>query len=453
MMKEKILLIDDDRLMRKSVEETLRRAGYEVTACENGEAGLDALKRDRFNLILSDMKMPGMDGITVLEKAREINNRIPFIIMTAYGSVDTAVEATKKGAFDFIEKPFKSIEELEMRVSKGLEFTSLKEENKNLRQQLKQKYEYIGKSKAMREVDELVKSVAESKTTILITGESGTGKELVARALHVNSPRQNGPFIKVNCAALVETLIESELFGHKKGAFTGALKDTRGKFELASGGTLLLDEIGEMPMNIQSKLLRVLQEREIDKVGGDHPVPVDVRIVATTNRDLKKEVAAGNFREDLYYRLAVVPVSLQPLRERKDDIPALVDHFIDLINKENGFSVERCSPEALNKLSTYHWPGNIRELENMVERAVVLQKRGVLKPAHFTLSRDAAVTAPDGNELAAGKTISEMEKMLIFKTLEATGNNKTKAADMLGISIRTLRNKLQEYEKTGNAGE
>jgi DNA-binding NtrC family response regulator len=445
-MAQKILIIDDDRLVRGSTEETLRRAGYEVTAVAGGQEALAQFQANDFNLVLCDMKMPGMDGMEVLEKIKEINEGVPFIIMTAYGTIESAVDAMHKGAYYFIQKPFSSLDQLELLVKRGLEYGNLTEENKNLKQQLKQRYQYIGKSKAITEIDAIVKSVAEARSTVLITGESGTGKELVARAIHMNSPRCNRPFIKINCAALPESLIESELFGHKKGAFTGALRDTKGKFELASGGTLLLDEIGEMPLTMQAKLLRVLQEREIDKVGGDHPIPVDIRIVATTNRNLKTEIENGNFREDLYFRLNVVPIHLTPLRERTEDITELAGFFVKQFNEENGYRVEGVDTEAIKKLETHPWPGNVRELENVIERAVVFQKAGILGVKHFSLSEIRQEKRESGESIISGVTIAELEKKLIYKTLDSCGNNKTKAADLLGISIRTLRNKLQEYE-------
>ncbi len=443
-MKKKILLIDDDRLVRSSVQEVLTRAGYDVVSFTNGQDAVDAFDPDIFKLILCDMKMPGLSGIEVLKKIRSVSKTVPFIIMTAYGTIDTAVEAMQHGAYDFMEKPFSSPDALEIRVMRALELGALREENKTLKKQLGKKYKYIGSSKVVKDIDKLVKTVAGSRSTVLITGESGTGKELIARSIHMNSNRKNEAFIKINCAALPENLIESELFGHKKGAFTGALRDTKGKFELASGGTLLLDEIGEMPISLQSKLLRVLQEREIDKVGGEHPVEVDVRVIATTNRNLGEEIVKGNFREDLYYRLNVVPIHLAPLRERTSDIEELVNHFIVQFNEENGFAVDGITKDAVTKLKSHKWSGNVRELENAVERAVVLKKSGMLDADLFLLHE--IKKQDNADDFPSGITIAEMEKRLIYKTLEKCGGNKTKTADMLDISIRTLRNKLQEYE-------
>jgi DNA-binding NtrC family response regulator len=442
----KILLIDDDRLVRGSTKGTLSRAGHEVDEFANGMDATANFEKTEYQVILCDMKMPGLSGIDVLSRIKAINENIPFIIMTAYGTVETAVDAMKKGAYDFIEKPFSSPDEIELLITRALEVGQLREENKSLKEQLRKKYQFIGKSKPMKEVDHLIKAVASTRSTVLISGESGTGKELVARAIHMQSPRANRPFVKINCAALPETLIESELFGHKKGSFTGALRDTKGKFEQASGGTLLLDEISEMPLNMQAKLLRVLQEREIDKVGGEEPILVDVRILATTNRDLAKEVTCGNFREDLFYRLNVVPVCLPPLRDKKEDIAELAVYFIRQFNEENGIAVEGVEKEAMEKLKAYHWPGNIRELENAIERAVVLQKSGWIQADLFKFSDLQRGRDPGGME-AADTSIADMEKRMIFKTLDTCGNNRTRAAEKLGISIRTLRNKLQEYEK------
>ncbi len=453
MSKARIMVIDDDPLMRNSTQEILRRAGYDADAFTNGQDGINALEANDYQLILCDMKMPGLSGLEVLDKVKSINEIIPFIVMTAYGTIETAVSAMRKGAYTFIEKPVSSPDELEMLVARALEFTQLREENRSLRQQLSKTCQYVGQSKAMRDVDAMVKSIAGARSTVLITGESGTGKELVARAIHANSTRSARPFIKVNCAALPENLIESELFGHKKGAFTGAIRDTKGKFELASGGTLLLDEIGEMPLSIQSKLLRVLQEREIDKVGGEQPIAVDVRIIATTNRDLRKEIGRGVFREDLYYRLNVVPIHLAPLRERKEDVAELLDYFIKQFNDENGFAVEGADENAVAKLVNYRWPGNIRELQNMVERAVVLQKSGWLKPDCFPLGDPLQSPASRVDGIASGITVAEMEKRLIIRTLDDCANSRTKAADLLGISVRTLRNKLQEYGQAAPVAE
>jgi DNA-binding NtrC family response regulator len=367
-------------------------------------------------------------------------------MITAYGDIESAVLAMQKGAYLYLEKSDKLLRELELTVDRALQFGTLVNENRRLRTAMKDRYDYIGAGEAMRKIREHVRTVSESRSTVLISGESGTGKELVARSIHYQSRRSNGPFIKINCAALPEGLIESELFGHEKGAFTGALRDRAGKFELASEGTLLLDEVGEMPASMQAKLLRVLQEREISKVGGESPVPVDVRIVATTNRKLEEEVGSGRFREDLFYRLNVFRIHLPPLRERMEDIEALVAHFIKKYNEENGFNVEGVHPECWRILKSSAWPGNIRELENAVERAVVLTRTGLIAAGLFAPSASRPPAGESGGfAFKPGVTIAGAEKELILKTLEHCGQNRTKAAAMLDISIRTLRNKLNEY--------
>lgn len=465
MAKPTILVVDDDRDMRESVVELLEYSEqYEIDSAIHGEDALNKLSKKDYNAILSDVKMPSMDGLTLLENVREKYPHIPFIIMSAHGDIAMAVEAIEHGAFYFIEKGTDSfIDKIDAIVQRAIETghlikenIALNKENKNLKNALKNKWQYIGKANSINEIRAIAENVAESKSTVLITGESGTGKELIAKSIHAMSNRSGGPFIKVNCAALPEGLIESELFGHEKGAFTGALKTRKGKFELAHGGTLLLDEIGEMPLAVQAKLLRVLQEREVDKVGGDSPISVDVRIIATTNRDLLQDSRDGKFREDLYYRLNVFHFTLPPLRERKEDIPALVDHFIDKYNNETGFVVKGASKEAMNKLLEYNWPGNIRELENTIERAVVLTRSDEIQPTSLMLDNttmngnqpsEELPSNSDGfsNIIFAGMTVAEAEKKLIYKTLEVS-KSKTEAAEKLGISIRTLRNKLHEYE-------
>lgn len=447
MNKKRILVVDDNELFRDSIVETLRRQGYEVEAAKDGPSALEIVECRHFDLVVSDMKMPGMTGIELLEQIKIVNPEIPFLIITAYGAIETAVDAMKKGAYDFIQKSDNLIRELEMTVERAIQFQSLVIENRNLKSQLLEQSNFIGSGDRMDEIRSLIKSVAESRSTVLVTGESGTGKELIARSIHFQSRRANGPFVKVNCAALPDGLIESELFGHEKGAFTGAIKQKKGKFEAASGGTLLLDEIGEMPLMAQAKLLRVLQEREINKVGGDDPVEVDVRVVATTNRDLHKEVQRGRFREDLFYRLNVIHVHLPPLCERKNDIAQLVEHFISRFNNENGYSVEGLEKGCLEILMNHNWPGNIRELENSIERAVVLTRAGLIKPSLFRFpAYSEDIDTADG--IQVGFTVADMEKQLIIKTLEHCNQNRTKAAEILGISIRTLRNKLNEYEES-----
>ncbi len=443
----KILVVDDEELMRELASETLMRAGHEIFKAKEGAEGLDQLEKVQPDLIVSDFKMPGMTG---LEFLKEVQKRAPgqaFIIMTAYGTINTAVEAMRSGASNFIEKPFQP-EMLEIAVEKALQNLDVKRENENLKAQLKSKYEFIGQSPVWKGIDETIHSVADSNATILVTGESGVGKEVIARTLHARSDRSLGPFIKINCAALPENLIESELFGHEKGAFTGAIRNKKGKFELANDGTLLLDEIGEMPLMAQSKLLRVLQEREVTRIGSDEEIPVNVRVICTTNRDLQSEVKYGNFREDLFYRLNVIPMEIHSLRARREDIGPLVQHFITKFNNEYGYSVEGIEEIALTKLKNYDWPGNIRQLENCMERAMVFTRTGMLADNQFPLGEVfvSSEEIEDSTGLEAGMTIAQVEKILILKTLDECEGNKTKAAQMLDISIRTLRNKLHEYD-------
>lgn len=443
MEKKRILVVDDNELFRDSIVETLLRRGYEVESAHDGHNALVLLSHSSYDLIISDMKMPGMSGIELLENVKKLDQELPFLIITAYGAIETAVEAMKKGAFDFLQKSESLISELEMTVERTLQYQSLVKENRTLKNALKNQWNFIGSGPVMDSIHALITSVAESRSTVLVTGESGTGKELAARAIHFKSKRSGGPFVKVNCAALPEGLIESELFGHEKGAFTGAIKTKKGKFEAASGGTLLLDEIGEMPLQAQAKLLRVLQEKEINKVGGDDPIEIDVRVIATTNRDLEEEVRNGKFREDLFYRLNVFHINLPPLRERKEDIIPLAEYFIKKYNDENGFSVEGLGEGCKEVLASHNWPGNIRELENAMERAVVLTRTGLVKPDNFQFRANSGEHR--FCESRAGMTVAEIEKQLIFETLEYCNQNRTRAAELLGISIRTLRNKLNEY--------
>ena len=453
MEKKKILVVDDNELFRDSIADMLSRQNYEVVQAPDGARALNEASAGRFDLVISDMKMPGMTGIELLEKMKRVAPDVPFLIITAFGAVETAVDAMKKGAYDFIQKSDNLIRELELTVVRALQFQTLVNENRRLKSVLNGKWNSVGASTAMESVRSMVAKVADSRSTVLVTGESGTGKELIARAIHFQSRRCNGPFIKVNCAALPEGLVESELFGHEKGAFTGAIMQKRGKFEAASGGTLLLDEIGEMPLPVQAKLLRALQEREINKVGGDAPIEVDVRIVVTTNRRLEEEVGKGRFREDLYYRLNVLRINLPPLRERREDILSLMDHFLKMYNDENGYSVEGFGDGAVETLMQHPWPGNIRELENAVERAVVLTRTGRIKPEIFQFIPHAEFNPAGGEALEAGMSVAEAEKRLIMKTLRHCGGNRTRAADMLEISIRTLRNKLNEYQSSRENGE
>lgn len=452
----RILVVDDEELLRDLVVDTLSMQGHECFSAANGLQGLETMEVCQPDLIISDFKMPGMTGLEFLRAVKEKRPDQTFVIMTAYGTVTTAVQAMQAGADNFVEKPVDP-DMLDMVVAKSLEKAVMRQENRMLKKALADRHSFIGSGPKYEAMQNLVKEVAPSKATVLIMGESGVGKEVLARTIHLNSPRNMAPFVKINCAALPDNLIESELFGHEKGAFTGALRTKKGKFELANQGTLLLDEIGEMPLAAQAKLLRVLQEREVSRVGGDEEIQVDVRIICTTNRDLQEEVLKGNFREDLFYRLNVIPVTISPLRERSEDIGDLVKFFIAQFNEENGYTVQGVEDDALAALQDFPWPGNIRQLENVIQRAMVFAKTGLLNQSHFDLM-PSGLSMPeshnneisgDGIFLRAGSTVAEAEQMLIMKTLEKCGGNKTQTAELLNISIRTLRNKLHEYGEMG----
>ncbi len=449
---KRILVVDDDSYVRGATEEILIRKGYDVDTASDARSALERLEKVEYDLLLSDIKMPGMGGLELLEQVKSRWPDMHVILMTAYGTVEDAVEAMRKGAYDYIEKGSESTtSETEIVVERALRFQETVRENRRLRSELQDRYSLsgvsgmIGNSQGMEQVVDLIGTVADSRATVLVTGESGTGKELVARALHYNSCRGNGPFIRLNCAALPKDLMESELFGHEKGAFTGAIRQTRGRFEMADRGTLLLDEISEIDLSLQAKLLRVLQEREFERIGSTRTIAVDVRIVATTNRELVKEVEEGNFREDLFYRLNVIEISLPPLRERKEEIAALARHFVQRFNDDNGKRIEGISEEALELLMQYDWPGNVRELENQIERAVVVSRLPMLDLADFPKKFDRGGPQRGGENLQVGLTVREMERRLILGTLETFGGNRTDAAAQLGISTRTLRNKLHEY--------
>jgi len=439
--------VDDDSLVNEFVTATLTRSGYEVHSASSGSEALELIDQHDYDLVLTDVKMPEMDGITLLSKIRKLVPDTDVVIITAFGTVQNAVDAMKKGAYDYILKPF-SPDEIEIVVSRAIDHRSLALENKVLRSQIKDKYSFksiIGQNKKLLDIFDLIQNAANSRATILLTGESGTGKELVAKAIHYNSPRKDKPFIRVNCASLPENLIESELFGHEKGAFTGAIKTTKGRFEMADGGSLLLDEISEMPVSLQSKLLRVLQVSEFEKVGSGTTVKVDVRIIATSNRNLPEEVKNRNFREDLYYRLNVVAIRVPPLRERKDDLPLLIEHFIQKFNEEDNRQIVGVTEKAMNLLKDYPWPGNVRELENLIRRAVVTCNVNILTHHEFPSYLALGPGGETSGMLSQPITISEGEKILILKSLDRNSGNRTKAADELGITTRTLRNKLNEY--------
>lgn len=445
-MKYSVLVVDDDKLVNEFLTETLTRAGYSCVSAFSGEEAINRFKAQSFDIVLTDLKMREMDGLTLLHQIKTMSPETTVIMMTAYGTVETAVRAIKLGAYDFLLKPV-SPEALEHILSRVTEVLDLRAQNKVMQADLAHKFQnIIGKSKMMREIFDLIQSVANARSTVMITGASGTGKEMVARAIHYASNRAQNPFIKLNCAALPENLVEAELFGYEKGAFTDAKKTNRGRFELADGGTLLLDEISEMPLNLQSKLLRVIQEREFERVGSSQTISVDVRIIATSNRNLKEFISQGLFREDLFYRLNVIPIYLPPLADRREDVPALTQHFIEKYNEENGRSITRIDESVMRMLLRYHWPGNVRELENMLERAVVTAKSDTLTEDDFPTELALGPVADDLPPLKVPMKLEEGSKYLILKTLEKFNGNKTKAAEALGITTRTIRNKLAEYQ-------
>ncbi|MCS6771674.1 MAG: sigma-54 dependent transcriptional regulator [Kiritimatiellae bacterium] len=443
MKKPVVLIVDDEKNSREGLARALQKT-YDVLLAESGARALALLAENPVDVMISDVRMPGIDGLTLLQRAMARSPQPVCIMLTAYGSIELAVEAMRRGAYDFLTKPI-NLDRLEIVLKRALAARDLEAENRALREQLDARYglqHIIGQSPEMQEVLDTVKQVAPSRATVLLLGESGTGKELVAHALHQLSPRNKGPFVAVHCAALTSTLLESELFGHEKGAFTGATERRRGRFELADGGTLFLDEIGEIDAAIQVKILRVLEERRFERVGGTEPIDVDVRLIAATNRDLKKLVEEGKFREDLFFRLDVVSIRLPPLRERTGDLPLLVNHFIQVFAKENAKPVAGITPEALAALQSYSWPGNVRELRNVIERMVVLARGDRLTlrdvPPHIRGEADAA---PRGGTLS----LVENEKLLIQRALKLHDGNVTRAAQELGISRRTLHRKLNEY--------
>ena len=444
------MVVDDEIEMRIALETTLKREGHSITVAENGKQALEKFSADSFDLVLTDVNMPKMNGVELLNALKKKSPQTVAIMMTAYGDIDNAVETIKAGAFDYLLKPF-SAEILIATVNRAFlnkDFT--KNEPVRLTSKISkpsgQGRRIITQNAQMLELIKFVENISYSRSTVLIMGDTGTGKEMFARHIHQTSPRAEKPFMAVNCAALPEGLLETELFGHEKGAFTGAIERKDGKFELAHKGTLLLDEVTEMSLPLQAKLLRVLQEHEIDKVGGRTPIPVDVRIVATTNRNIKKRIQENQFREDLYYRLNVIPLKLIPLRDRIDDIQTLAEHFIEKHSKGLNKSISHIANETIELLQKYRWPGNVRELENIIERATLMCQEDTLLPSHlFFDEEDIQIGKTQPLENFRG-TIYDMEKELITQTLEEVNGNKTKAAESLGISIRTLRNKLAAYK-------
>src|SRR5712692_1052278 len=465
-MADRVLVVADEQSLRKVLAATLQREGYEVTVCVDGEEAIAALERDGADVVVTDLMMPRMDGLTLLRKVVARHPDVPVIVVTAHGRIDSAVEAMKAGAFDFLAKPFDH-GELKAIIAKAARQSDYNQRNvvpEERQEGAARRYtEIIGRGKQMQELQQMIAKVADAPSTVLIQGESGTGKELVATALHETSSRRDRPFIKINCAAIPRELVEAELFGFEKGAFTGAVQSKPGRFELADGGTLFLDEIGEIPLEMQVKLLRAIQESEFERVGGVKSTRVEVRLVAATSRDLGKEIAAGRFREDLFYRLNVVPIHLPPLRERRDDIPLLVGHFRQKYNARLKKKVEKVEDDALTALAAYTWPGNIRELENVLERTILFAEGPVIRSAELPASlrtgspADAAPVAsgllpgsPPGplKEIVKGQ-VQAIERDLIVRGLEVTKNNVTRTARLLKISRKSLQMKMKEFGLRG----
>jgi DNA-binding NtrC family response regulator len=442
-----ILIVEDEAKMRRLLELNLGEDGFATLSAGDAEAGLKMLRENPVDLVVTDLKLPGMNGLDLLQMIKRQNAALPVVVMTAFGSVETAVEAMKLGASDYVLKPF-SLSEMRMVIRKELDVRDLREENRSLREALGKRYVYpnvVARSPKMQEVLATVDRVAPTNSTVLLGGESGVGKDLIARAIHERSRRASGPFIKINSTAIPENLLESELFGYEKGAFTGANTSKPGKFELADKGTLFLDEIGDVPPVTQVKLLRVLQEREFERLGGTKTVKVDVRLIAATNRDLREALEQGTFREDLYYRLNVVPIDIAPLRQRKEDIPDLVNLFISRFAGDSGKVVKSISPEAMQILVNYHWPGNVRELQNIIERACALAKRPVLEAADIHLDlRPAKAVNEVGGFLPEGMTLEHWEDEMIREALRRANGNKSQAARLLGLSRNALRYRLSK---------
>jgi len=446
--KERILVVDDEASHRTMLKAVLGSEGYQIFEADDGKTAIEAVEREFYDLILMDVRMTELDGIEAMQEIKKISPAIPIVIMTAYASVKTAVDALKSGAYDYLTKPL-DIEELKILIHKALDHYRLREENIVLKERLADRFDFsriIGKSKPMKDLFEALAMIAPSDATVLLYGESGTGKEIVANALHENSPRARKPFIKVSCAALPETLLESELFGHERGAFTGAIGRKAGRFQLANGGTIFLDEVSEMSPTTQVKLLRVLQEREFEPLGSTKTIRVDIRIIAATNKNLEEEVKKGNFREDLFYRLNVVPIELPPLRRRKEDIPLLAKHFLNIYCEKTETPIKGFLLKTMDLMIRYDWPGNIRELENAIERAVLFCQGEYISPQDLP----HAVHGAEDEDLPrvavpSGMTLKEVEREVILQALEEAEGNRTQTARILGISRKTLQNKLKEY--------
>ncbi len=450
-----VLVVDDDRAGLESVRLVLEREGFRVLGAESGREALDLLRAERVHLVLTDLMMPGMDGVDLLKAVRQVQPGTDVILMTAYGTIEKAVEAIQLGASDFLTKPLKRFMILRA-VNKVAERQSLLVENQQLRKRLEElsrDREIIGNSSQMRQLLDLVRQVGPTSGRVLIQGESGTGKELVARALHVRSERRDKPFVAINLAAIPESLVEAELFGHEKGAFTGADRRKPGRFEQADGGTLFLDEVGEMPLHLQPKILRAIQEREFYRVGGTDPVRVDVRILACTNRRLEDEVKAGRFREDLFYRLNVITLVIPPLRDRRDDVPLLAQAFVDKFNAVNHKSVQGITRDAMGVLSDYAWPGNVRELENVIERAVILCTSGMIDRADLPDTCTGGGGTDAWIRIRMGTPLDQIERLVIEETLKWTRGDKKLAAGVLNTSLRTIYRRLTEYDQAALGGD
>lgn len=455
-MKARVLVVDDEESIREFLEIMLKKEGYEVTCVEDGQQALDLLKKKSVDMVISDLQMPNVTGIELLRQVKDQYPDMLFMMITAFGTTETAVEAMKLGAYDYITKPFK-IDEVRINIANALRSQNLEVENRSLKKELKQEYSFqnlVGNSDSMHRIYELIRRVSQTPTNVLVTGESGTGKEMVAKAIHYNGPLKDKPFVTVNCGAIPESLMESEMFGHKKGSFTGAVADKTGLFEVANGGTLFLDEVGELPITIQVKLLRAIQERVIRKVGGTEDTKIEVRIIAATNRNLEEMVDTGDFRQDLFYRLNVINIKTPSLRERKEDIPSLANHFLEKYNHRLGKSIGGISEDAMATMQKYDYPGNVRELENVIERTVALEGGSTILPE----SLPPFVNTTSGRKLASSheieitedgidldKVMGQIEKELLVKAIHASGGVKKRAAKLLSITFRSMRYRVEKY--------
>ncbi len=456
-MKPRILVVDDEESIREFLEIMLKKEGYETTCVEDGQKAIDILKKKSFDLVISDLQMPNVTGIELLKHCKDTYPELLFMMITAFGTTETAVDAMKMGAYDYVTKPFK-LDEVRINIANALRSQHLEIENRTLKKELNKEYSFqslVGNSAAMHHIYEMVKRVSATPTNILVTGESGTGKEMVAKAIHYNGPLKDKPFITINCGAIPESLMESEMFGHKKGSFTGAVADKAGLFEVADGGTLFLDEVGELPITIQVKLLRAIQERVVRRVGSTEDTHVTVRLIAATNRDLEHMVSEGTFRQDLFYRLNVIQIKTPPLRERKEDVSLLAEHFLKKYNERLGKVVNSISTDAMNILKKYDYPGNVRELENIIERTVALEAGASILPESLppfvkTTSGSRQMVSSEGIEITEEgidleKVLGQIEKELIIKAIHAAGGVKKRAASLLDISFRSMRYRVEKY--------